>query len=291
MRGIRGGGAGLCVSFAEFHEFCEVSFCFVFVGASDFTAGDFFDHFHDAFVVELCFLGEAGSGVPHSSESVFDLNLKSFSVELKAVAFVLDEFGDDAGNFAVVAFVVPGLVELYPDAGFGFFEQIEFGEVVEPLDDTFGLNDPFKDYGGRCVYFDCQFCFHLGCSVTDYREPIACITNSVLVVNRCVFIYNPCVVGRGVFVVRNVLTYIQYVLFAISVVTLFFVLFLVGDTDIISEPPPWVTTILTAFACLSAIVGAIIHWAGLPPKTSGKETSNLKSDGGEEADPDEDSKA
>ena len=63
---------------------------------------------------------------------------------------------------------------------------------------------------------------------------------------------------------RTILTRIEYACFAVSIISLFFVMFLVGDTDIISEPPPWVTTVLMLLACLCAIVGAILHWAGLP---------------------------
>ncbi len=63
---------------------------------------------------------------------------------------------------------------------------------------------------------------------------------------------------------RTILTRIEYACFAVSIITLIFTWFLVGDTDIISEPPPWVTTVLMASACLFAVTGAILHWAGLP---------------------------
>lgn len=63
---------------------------------------------------------------------------------------------------------------------------------------------------------------------------------------------------------RTILTRLEYVCFAVSIITLIFTWFLVGDTDIISEPPPWVTTVLMASACLFAVIGAILHWAGVP---------------------------
>ncbi len=64
----------------------------------------------------------------------------------------------------------------------------------------------------------------------------------------------------------KVMTYIEYGMFAISVISLFFIMFLLGDTDILSEPPTWVTLLLTGTACLSATIGAVIHWAGIPVK-------------------------
>ena len=63
---------------------------------------------------------------------------------------------------------------------------------------------------------------------------------------------------------RTLLIRIEYGCFTVSIVSLFFVMFLVGDTDIISEPAPWVTTVLMGLACLSALIGAVLHWVGLP---------------------------
>ena len=68
----------------------------------------------------------------------------------------------------------------------------------------------------------------------------------------------------------KVLTYIEYAMFVVSVISLFFILFLVGDTDILSEPPTWVRTVLTVLACFSAAISAGIHWVGLPMKTTAK---------------------
>ena len=68
----------------------------------------------------------------------------------------------------------------------------------------------------------------------------------------------------------KVLTYIEYAMFAISVISLFFILFLVGDTDILAEPLTWITTVLTGLACFSAATGAGIHWVGIPTKTTAK---------------------
>lgn len=73
---------------------------------------------------------------------------------------------------------------------------------------------------------------------------------------------------------NKTLTYIEYAMFAVSVVSLFFVMFLVGDTDVLSEPPTWVTTLLTGLACFSAAIGAGLHWVGLPAKE--KKTSTKK---------------
>lgn len=65
---------------------------------------------------------------------------------------------------------------------------------------------------------------------------------------------------------RTLLTRIEYVCFALSIIMVLLVMFVVGDTDIISEPPPWVTTMLMGLACLSALIGAVLHWVGLPMK-------------------------
>lgn len=64
----------------------------------------------------------------------------------------------------------------------------------------------------------------------------------------------------------KVLTYIEYLMFAICVISLFFVMFLIGDTDILAEPPTWVTAALTGLACFTAVIGAGLHWVGLPTK-------------------------
>ena len=77
----------------------------------------------------------------------------------------------------------------------------------------------------------------------------------------------------------KVLTYIEYGSFAVSVICVFFIMFMVGDTDILSEPPTWVTTVLTVVGCLSAVVGAIIHWAGIPMKESAKAAPKPSADG------------
>ena len=65
---------------------------------------------------------------------------------------------------------------------------------------------------------------------------------------------------------QKTLTYIEYTMFGISVVSLFFIMFLVGDTDILAEPPTWVSAVLTGTACFSAVIGAGLHWVGLPIK-------------------------
>ena len=75
---------------------------------------------------------------------------------------------------------------------------------------------------------------------------------------------------------RTILTRIEYTCFGVSVVALFFVLFLVGDTDVFSEPPTWVTTVLMVLACLSALIGAILHWAGLPMQESTPKSKKKK---------------
>ena len=76
----------------------------------------------------------------------------------------------------------------------------------------------------------------------------------------------------------KVLTYIEYAMFAISVITLFFIMFLVGDTDMLAEPPTWVTTLLTGFACFAAAIGAGIHWVGIPLKQTPSETKKKSTD-------------
>jgi hypothetical protein len=73
---------------------------------------------------------------------------------------------------------------------------------------------------------------------------------------------------------RSTLTYIEYAMFAVSVISLFFIMFLVGDTDILAEPPTWVTMFLTVTAAVSAVIGAGLHWVGLP--TKGKPASKKK---------------
>ena len=65
---------------------------------------------------------------------------------------------------------------------------------------------------------------------------------------------------------EKTLAYIEYAMFAIAVVCLFFVLFLIGDTDVFAEPPTWVTITLMVSCGLSATIGAGIHWVGLPMK-------------------------
>lgn len=65
---------------------------------------------------------------------------------------------------------------------------------------------------------------------------------------------------------EKTLTYIEYAMFAISVICLFFIMFLVGDTDILAEPPTWVTLLLTGGCGVSAVIGAGLHWVGLPTK-------------------------
>lgn len=62
----------------------------------------------------------------------------------------------------------------------------------------------------------------------------------------------------------KILAYVEYAAFGIAAVCLFFVLFLVGDTDMISEPPTWVTITLTVGGCFCAVLGAGIHWVGKP---------------------------
>ena len=69
---------------------------------------------------------------------------------------------------------------------------------------------------------------------------------------------------------RQTLTYIEYACFAIAVLCLFFVLFLIGDTDVFAEPPTWVTLVLTVGGSLAAVLGAGLHWAGLPYKEEAK---------------------
>jgi hypothetical protein len=63
---------------------------------------------------------------------------------------------------------------------------------------------------------------------------------------------------------QKTITYIEYAMFTISVISVFFIMFMVGDTDVLAEPPTWVTLVLTGTACLSATIGAVIHWAGVP---------------------------
>lgn len=63
---------------------------------------------------------------------------------------------------------------------------------------------------------------------------------------------------------RKTLIVIETVSFTIAVVALFFVLFVVGDTDLLSERPPWTTAALMAIACAGAGIGGILHWVGLP---------------------------
>ena len=75
---------------------------------------------------------------------------------------------------------------------------------------------------------------------------------------------------------NTLLTRIEYACFALSIGALFFVLFLVGDTDMLSEPAPWVTTVLMGLACLTAVVGAALHWIGLPKKDAPKKKPKKK---------------
>ncbi len=64
---------------------------------------------------------------------------------------------------------------------------------------------------------------------------------------------------------RRTLTVIQYVSLAVAAVSLFIVLFTVGDTDFGAEaPPPPVTLTFAVLAGVGAIVGALIQWVGLP---------------------------
>ena len=72
--------------------------------------------------------------------------------------------------------------------------------------------------------------------------------------------------------VPKILAYVEYVAFGIAAVCLFFVLFLIGDTDALSEPPTWVTITLMVGGSLCATVGAGLHWVGKPvdSETKGK---------------------
>lgn len=81
---------------------------------------------------------------------------------------------------------------------------------------------------------------------------------------------------------RKTLIIIESVSFLIAVVALFFVLFLVGDTDVIAEPPPWTTAAITAAGCLGALVGGVLHWVGLPikpqPESKKKSATSAKAE-------------
>ncbi|MFP6581619.1 MAG: hypothetical protein VCD00_03595 [Candidatus Hydrogenedentota bacterium] len=65
---------------------------------------------------------------------------------------------------------------------------------------------------------------------------------------------------------QKTLTYIEYAMFAVAVVCVLLIIFVVGDTDILAEPPTWVTLLLTSLGALCAVIGAGLHWVGLPTK-------------------------
>ena len=71
---------------------------------------------------------------------------------------------------------------------------------------------------------------------------------------------------------RKTLLTIEIASFAIAVVALFVVLFVVGNTLYIEETArPAVTAVLAIVVGVGALVGAIIHGVGVPaPEESGK---------------------
>jgi predicted tellurium resistance membrane protein TerC len=78
---------------------------------------------------------------------------------------------------------------------------------------------------------------------------------------------------------RTTLLAIEIASFAIAVVALFVVLFVVGNTLYIEETArPAVTAVLAILVGVGALVGAIIHGVGVPtaeksPEESGKKKS------------------
>ncbi len=78
---------------------------------------------------------------------------------------------------------------------------------------------------------------------------------------------------------RTTLLAIEIASFAIAVVALFVVLFVVGNTQLVEETArPAVTAVLAILVGVGALVGAIIHGVGVPapekpPEESGKKKS------------------
>lgn len=64
--------------------------------------------------------------------------------------------------------------------------------------------------------------------------------------------------------IRTILKAVQYTCLTAAALSLFVVLFVIGDTDLLEEPSPWVPVAFTIVAALGAIVGGIIQWVGLP---------------------------
>ena len=76
---------------------------------------------------------------------------------------------------------------------------------------------------------------------------------------------------------RKTLVRIQQVCIGTAVVSLFILLFLVGDTDFGPEaPPPTITFALTGLGGLCAATAGLIHIVGLPPEQKEKKSGSRR---------------
>jgi len=64
---------------------------------------------------------------------------------------------------------------------------------------------------------------------------------------------------------KKKLLIIQNISIFVAVLSIFAVMFLVGDTDVGAEPPPpWVTFAISALATLACLTYAFIQFVGIP---------------------------
>ena len=64
---------------------------------------------------------------------------------------------------------------------------------------------------------------------------------------------------------KKKLLLIQNISIAVAVLSIFVVLFLVGDTDVGAEPPPpWVTFAISSLAAVACLTYAFIQFIGIP---------------------------
>ena len=64
---------------------------------------------------------------------------------------------------------------------------------------------------------------------------------------------------------KKKLLIIQNIAICVAVLSIFTVMFLVGDTDVGAEPPPpWVTFVVAVVAALACLTYAFIQFIGLP---------------------------
>ena len=76
---------------------------------------------------------------------------------------------------------------------------------------------------------------------------------------------------------RKTLVRIQQISLGTATISLFVVLFLVGDTDFGPEaPPPPITFILTGLGGSAALIAGLIHIVGLPPEQKEKKSGSRR---------------